>query len=296
MKLLTTAQVIVRQKNAKQVVKEARVVKDSLNYLTPADILLTSISAAVAETNRLPHAPFASPGGFWLGEGPNSPREALHIILWLRLRWLSFITEGKGHRASYCNKTSGGSLLAASSLCVCLAGLCGFWGFFFVDGDGGGWVVFIFLFLFSLFPKMLSIYKSKYFLKQDPKFQAQYGRWDCPQASLGALQHKGWSPFCRASTCEWCGSPALCNSSLTLGPAHLTSNTWKQISQPSLPGLASHLVPHHLFLSGCDATFTATLASWCLHSLIFFPLVVLSPYGHFFSKPPAWEIWGIIIT
>lgn len=55
--------------------------KDSLTSLTPAEILLTSISAGVAEINRLPHAPFASPGGFWLGEGPNSLREALHIIL-----------------------------------------------------------------------------------------------------------------------------------------------------------------------------------------------------------------------
>lgn len=35
--------------------------------------------------------------------------------------------------------------------------------------------------------------------------------------------------------------------------------------------MASHLFAHHPFLSGCDATFTATLASWCLHSLIFPP-------------------------
>lgn len=80
MKLLTTAQVTVRPKNQKSS-KKARVMKDSLTSLTPAEILLTSISAGVAEMNRLPHAPFASPGGFWLGEGPNSLREALHIIL-----------------------------------------------------------------------------------------------------------------------------------------------------------------------------------------------------------------------
>lgn len=89
---------------------------------------------------------------------------------------------------------------------------------------------------------------------------------------------------------------ALCSSSVTLGPAHLTSNTQKQIPQPAPPAMASHLVAHHLFLSGCDATFTATLDSWCLHSLTFFPLPLLSPYGHSFSKPPSWEIWGTIIT
>lgn len=76
----------------------------------------------------------------------------------------------------------------------------------------------------------------------------------------------------------------LCSSSVTLGPAHLTSNTWKQISQPPPPGMASHPVAHHLFLSGCDATLTATLASWCLRSLTFFPLPLLSPYGLFFSE------------
>lgn len=37
--------------------------KDSLTSLTPAEIL-TSIPAGVAEMNKLPHAPFASPGGF----------------------------------------------------------------------------------------------------------------------------------------------------------------------------------------------------------------------------------------
>lgn len=88
----------------------------------------------------------------------------------------------------------------------------------------------------------------------------------------------------------------LCNSSVTLGPAHLTSNTWKQISQPPPPSMASHPVAHHLFLSGCNATLTATLASWCLRSLTFFPLPLLPPYGLFFSKPPYWEIRGIMTT
>lgn len=123
--------------------KKSKSSKDSLISLTPAEILLTSIPAAVAETNRLPHAPFASPGGFWLGEGPNSPREALHIILWLRLRWLNFITEGKGHRASYCNRRSGGCLLETSSLRVFFWLSCvGFrvWVFFLVGS--GGWVGF----------------------------------------------------------------------------------------------------------------------------------------------------------
>lgn len=135
------------KKKPKQVEKKARVVKDSLTSLTPAEILLTSIPAAVAERNRLLHAPFASPGGIWLGEGPNSPREALHIILWLRLRWLSFITEGKGHRASYCNKRSGSCLLEARSLCVFYWLSCVGFGWFFSFGfcfflvGSGDWVV-----------------------------------------------------------------------------------------------------------------------------------------------------------
>lgn len=57
-----------------------RVGKDSHIRMTPPEILLASISAAVAGFNGLPHSPSASPAGFWMGEGPNSHTEALHIL------------------------------------------------------------------------------------------------------------------------------------------------------------------------------------------------------------------------
>lgn len=59
------------------------------------------------------------------------------------------MTEGKGHRASYCNKRSGGCLLETSSLCMFLVGLCGFLGIFLVVVGSGGWVGVFSLFLFS---------------------------------------------------------------------------------------------------------------------------------------------------
>lgn len=57
-----------------------RIGKVSHICMTPAEVLLASISPAVAGFNRPLHAPSGSPGGFWMGEGPNLPAEALHII------------------------------------------------------------------------------------------------------------------------------------------------------------------------------------------------------------------------
>lgn len=71
--------------------------------------------SAVARFNRLLHTPPTSSKGFGMGEGPNSPKEALHIIPWLR--WFGFIKEWNGHRAPHCANRSGGCLLEASNLC-----------------------------------------------------------------------------------------------------------------------------------------------------------------------------------
>lgn len=153
--------------------------KDSHICMTSAEVLLASISAAVAGINGLPHTPSASPGGYWMGEGPNSPTEALHIIPWLRLRWLSFIKEGNRRRAPHCDNRSGGCLLETSNLCF---------GVFF------GWIMWFFFF----FPRNANHLQISTFLKMRPWVLNPRVAWQgCPQARLGpqSTATQGGKPF-----------------------------------------------------------------------------------------------------